>query len=231
MARKKVVFIIVEGETDREALELLLEKIYNTDLIYVHVMRGDITSKKDISPSTIIKKIVEQVKHYAQHNGLNRKDFKEIIHIIDTDGAFVPDDKVFEDRSLIKTMYFPDRILAKNRNNIVMRNKRKSANLNVISVKDKIWIDVTYRVYYMSCNLDHVLYNKLNLEPDEKEKNANNFAENYKDNTIEFIQFISNSDFSIMDDYTESWKYIKKEQHSLERHTNLGICFQNKDSI
>ena len=33
------------------------------------------------------------------------------------------------------------------------------------------------------------------------------------------------SDFSVIGDYAASWKYIKEDYHSLERHTNLGICF------
>lgn len=40
----------------------------------------------------------------------------------------------------------------------------------------------------------------------------------------EFISFISRSDFSVMDGYRESWDYINNELHSLERHTNFGLC-------
>ena len=48
----------------------------------------------------------------------------------------------------------------------------------------------------------------------------------YKDNIPEFLDFISNSDFSVVDGYKESWDFIKQDLHSLERYTNLGLCFK-----
>ena len=36
------------------------------------------------------------------------------------------------------------------------------------------------------------------------------------------------SDFSVIDDYASSWKFIAKELHSLERFSNLGLCFTPK---
>jgi hypothetical protein len=78
----------------------------------------------------------------------------------------------------------------------------------------------------MSCNLDHVLYNKLNSSDVEKEADSLNFAKKYKDKIPGFIKFISCSDFSVMTGYEESWDYIKQELHSLKRYTNLGLCFK-----
>ena len=82
----------------------------------------------------------------------------------------------------------------------------------------------------MSCNLDHALYNKLNLTDDEKEKEALVFAKTYRDDIPAFINFVSRSDFSVIDDYMSSWAFIKQDLHSLERHTNLGICFLQDES-
>lgn len=47
----------------------------------------------------------------------------------------------------------------------------------------------------------------------------------YKNDVVGFLHFISDSDFSIMEGYRESWEFIKKEYHSLERYSNLGLCF------
>lgn len=79
--------------------------------------------------------------------------------------------------------------------------------------------------YYMSSNLDHVLYGKLNSSDEDKENDAYAFAKKYKDDIDGFLKFISDSDFSRMEGYKESWAFIKKGCHSLERYTNLGICF------
>ena len=85
----------------------------------------------------------------------------------------------------------------------------------------------------MSCNLDHVLYNRLNLSDEEKELLAFNFAKKYKDDLDLFKSFIFDSSFSLYSmSYRESWEYIKKNNNSLKRYTNFGICMQddNKDS-
>lgn len=50
MARKKIVFVIVEGASDESALGVLLSQIYDKDSVYVHIMHGDITAKKGVSP-------------------------------------------------------------------------------------------------------------------------------------------------------------------------------------
>ena len=78
----------------------------------------------------------------------------------------------------------------------------------------------------MSCNLDHVLYDKINSTDSEKKHNSINFAKRYKENIQEFLSFISESDFSVKMPYKESWDFIKQDLHSLERHTNFGICFK-----
>lgn len=77
----------------------------------------------------------------------------------------------------------------------------------------------------MSCNLDHVLYDIQNSSNEEKDKNANNFAKKYNCDLKGFLEYICNSNFSVMGDYKGSWETIKKDKLSLERHCNLGICF------
>lgn len=78
----------------------------------------------------------------------------------------------------------------------------------------------------MSCNLDHVLYNKQNSADSEKEEDALVFAKRYKDDMSGFLTFISESEFSVKGSYRESWSFIKQEAHSLNRYSNLGICFE-----
>ena len=90
----------------------------------------------------------------------------------------------------------------------------------------KVWGSILYRAYYMSANLDHVLYNKLNSSDEDKENDSFAFAKKYKDHLDDFISFIADSDFSVSDDFKQSWEFIKADKHSLERHTNLGICFK-----
>lgn len=71
----------------------------------------------------------------------------------------------------------------------------------------------------------NILYDKLNSSDEEKENDSYSFACKYKSDTEGFVKFISESDFSVGGDYLSSWKYIKEDKRSLERHTNLGLCF------
>lgn len=75
----------------------------------------------------------------------------------------------------------------------------------------------------MSCNLDHVLYDKLNSSDEDKEADAFQFAKSYKDKIPEFVKFISESDFSVIGDYRQSWVFIQQDLNSLHRYTNLAI--------
>lgn len=84
-------------------------------------------------------------------------------------------------------------------------------------------MSIPYQAYYMFSNLDHVLYGKLNSSDTDKENDAYQFALKYKDDIDGFLTFISDSDFSKMDSYQASWGFIKKDLHSLERFTNLGM--------
>ena len=140
------------------------------------------------------------------------------------DGAFVDNTKVVEDITKEEVYYSETEIRAKDKQGIEKRNLQKRKNLNKMTAKNTIW-NIPYSVYYMSCNLDHVLYNKLNSTDEEKEQDAFDFAKRFEDDLQGFLHFISTSYFSVQGTYVETWKFIKEETHSLERHTNLGLCF------
>lgn len=223
LARKKIVFVIVEGPSDQEALGVILSKLYSSNEVYVHIMHGDITSEFIETPTeNILTKVSSEVEGYAKSNHYEKLHFKEIIHIVDTDGTYIPDAKVTEDLLAEKPIYSLSEIRTKNKTGIEERNKRKSRNINMLCTKKTIW-GIPYQIYYMSCNLDHVLYNKLNNSDEDKEKDAFRFAKSYKNNISEFINFISKSDFSIVGDYKESWNFIKQGLNSLQRYTNIAI--------
>lgn len=232
MARKKIVFVIVEGASDAEALDSIISRIFNKDTVYVHITHGDITSAKEVTVSNVISKVADEVIAYAKANHFDRSKktfFKEIIHIVDMDGVYIQDDKVIADDAAKKPLYSETEIRTCNKQGIEQRNQKKRTNIDKLSSIKEIW-GLPYQVFYMSCNLDHVLYNKLNSSDEQKEADSFQFAKQYKDKIPEFLTFISNSDFSVMTGYKESWDYIKQGLHSLERHTNLGLCFQ-KDAI
>ena len=87
-----------------------------------------------------------------------------------------------------------------------------------------------YKVYYMSSNLEHVLHNVLNASDDVKESLAHHFHKKYRNDLDGFIDYISNSSFSVKEEYITSWDFIKQNNNSLKRYTNINLCFvKNKD--
>lgn len=101
MPRKKIVFVIVEGHSDEEALGVLLNRIYAREEVHVEIMHCDITTELNVNSSNVIAKIGDVVKKYAERK-FRPGDFSRIIHITDTDGAFIPDEAVVEDAAAVK---------------------------------------------------------------------------------------------------------------------------------
>ena len=224
MARKKVVFVIVEGPTDRDALGILFDRIFDRNAVIVHIMGGDITTKSGVRPDNILSRIGNEVRAYAKSNFFTYKDFQEIIHIVDMDGAYIPDECIIEDPSAKDPVYSTEEIRTCSVAAIVERNKQKRNNLDKLYVSSQLW-NIPYRVFYMSCNLDHVLYDKLNSTCSEKEADAHSFASQYRNDIEAFKNFICDSDFSVPGSYKDTWIFIKSGSESLKRHTNIGLCF------
>lgn len=229
LARKKVVLVIVEGASDDTALGVALNRIYDKDSVYIHIMHGDITTRKGVNSQNIVSKVGDEVKGYAKSQHYKAGDFKQIIHIVDTDAAYIPDDCIIEDISLEEVVYEDDGIHTANVAAVKDRNQTKRDNLYRLRTQGQIW-GIPYRVYYMSCNLDHVIHNKRNSTDDEKENDAYAFAKKYKGDRNGFVKFISESSFSVMGDFKESWTFIEKDKNSINRHTNLCICINEEIS-
>ena len=126
---KKIVFVIVEGPSDQMALELLLNKIFIDEQVRVKVVYTDITTEFLGRSENIVTKVNELVRSYRNANRLTPGDFKEIIHIVDTDGAFISDDSVVEDLSAQDPVYTPKEIRTNKKPGIEARNQRKRNNL------------------------------------------------------------------------------------------------------
>lgn len=224
---KKYVLVIVEVTSDKAALEILFTRFCcpkGTETIVTH---GDITSDEKVSESNIINKVCQHIKDFLYESKLKKSDILQLIHIIDTDGAFIPDSRITQDDLADGFVYSDTMIMARDISNVVSRNNRKRANVEKLLCTHTIW-GIQYSVYYMSCDLDHALYNKRGSDDLTKERDAHAFAKKFRDDIPGFVKFITESDFSVCDGYKESWNYIKQGENSLQRHTNLGLFFKEK---
>ena len=219
--------MIVEGPSDDSALGVILSRLFDKNMVHVEIMYGDITTDINIAPADIAKALGEVVKRYANSMHFKQIHFQQVIHLIDMDGAYIPDENVIADPAAEKPVYSLTEIKTSKREQFLRRNEHKRSNIERICGMQTVWSSIPYSAYYMSSNLDHVLYGKLNSSDEEKENDAYAFAKKYKDNIDGFLSFISDSDFSRMEGYQESWSFIKKDCHSLERFTNFGLCFSD----
>lgn len=219
--------MIVEGASDETALGVALSHVYDKDTVHIHIVHGDITTRKNITSNNIVATLGKDVKSYANSQHYTAQDFKQIIHIVDTDGMYIPNDKIIKDESCKNVTYKKDGIHTVDVEGIAARNLQKRENIFRLKSCHKIW-NIPYRVYYMSCNLDHVLHNKRNSTDEEKENDAYAFARKYKRDVGAFVRFICDSEFSINGEFKDSWEYIEKDMNSIERYTNFSICIKEE---
>lgn len=225
METKKVVLIICEGSSDETALGHFFKMLYQDEQVIIHVEHGDITSKTGINSSNVVKTVGNMIKQHASINKLKNTDFKRIIHIMDTDGTFISPEYVMHGSNKADPYYSISNIITSKVKDIQKRNQNKKSNMIKLYSTNSIW-NIPYKAYYMSCNLDHVLYNCLNCTDEEKENHALDFYEKYEEDYQGFIDFICNSSFSVNKSYKESWTFIQNELNSLNRFSNVCLCFK-----
>lgn len=227
MARKKVVLFIVEGITDQESLELLLEEfIQDNNQVIFEVVDGDITSSNDVDKKNIKSKIAEIIKGGGKRK-FKPNDYLEVIHLVDMDAVFISEDNIYKDQSIDRFIYKEDGIYARNIESVIKRNNKKKGVLNVLLSTNKVYKSVPYRVFYFSCNLEHVLHDKIEVEEEAKIKYAREFQDKYIDDLEGFVDLICNSTFTVDKEYKDSWDFIKKDNNSIKRFTNFNILIKD----
>ena len=138
------------------------------DLMQFVVVHGDITLKDYVSADNIIKKIKGQIEAVKNKYPYQWGDFIRIVHIVDMDGVYIPDEAV-RAADVEAVRYFEDHIEAKNVLEIRARNKRKGEILYKLRTTGKIR-GIPYQIYFNSCNLEHVLYGELKDFTDEEKE-------------------------------------------------------------
>ena len=63
---KKAVIFIVEGNSDKQALERIFQKIYKTKNIVFKFTNGDITSDENMNESKVVGAIYNKVDEYMK---------------------------------------------------------------------------------------------------------------------------------------------------------------------
>lgn len=160
---KKTIIFIVEGSSDKAALENIFKKIYRRNKeIDFGFTNGDITSDPTVTIANVENRIYETVQEVIKDKKLKNSDVIQIVQIFDMDGAYIPDSAIvngptyaFEYSTTNISCTYPQRAIGRN------KDKRDILEylLNQTMIKS-----FPYEMYFMSCNLDHALYNEINLD-------------------------------------------------------------------
>lgn len=159
LARRKIVFVIVEGASDDTALGISLNQVFDKESVYIHIMHGDITTRTGVDSQNIVSKVGNEVKAYAAANHYKATDFKQIIHIVDTDAAYLSDDKILEDLACMELSYQDDGIHTNNVGKVVDRNKQKTDNLYRLRVVEIYGI---FHTEYIICHVILIMCYMIN---------------------------------------------------------------------
>ena len=223
---KKVILFLVEGASDLTSLEFI-DNINTDETIKFQITSGDVTSKLNITPQNCREEINKILLSFLERSKLRKTDIIKIIHILDIDGVYIPEINIIEDKNKKKFLYTINGIVAPSKENVQKRNESKKQIVEKLLVTSKI-NSIPYEMYYMSCNLEHVLHDKLeDISEDEKKELANKFADRFYEKEIEFIDFINNKDFKVLGDYKTTWNFIKKDLNSVNRYSNFWLFFEN----
>lgn len=220
-----MVVFIVEGPSDEAALGTIMKDYFSNHEVQFVIVHGDITLKNCVSRDSILKKINEQIEGVKSKYRYRQNDFLKIIHIADMDGVYISEKDILE-ADVEEIQYYENHIEAKNAGIIAQRNKRKGDMLYKLRKTGKV-NGIPYRIYFNSCNLEHVLYGELKgYSDEEKQSLSDDFADKYDGKAGEFVEFILASDAAVQGTYQKTWDYIEKDRNSLNRHTNMHLIFK-----
>ena len=191
MAKKttrKAVIFVVEGKSDKKALEHIFQVIYKHKNVTFEFTRGDVTSDETLTLNEVVQTIYEKVESYRKEKKLNKNDIWQIVQIFDTDGTYIPESAIVTGKT--KEFYYTtEEISCKDTGKVVRRNEWKSSMMNELLKLSDIK-GIPYKCYFMSSNLDHALYNKQNLTDEEKELYSIKFYEMFEGREKLFIKYL-----------------------------------------
>lgn len=226
----KIILFLVEGKSDETSLALTLNRLLQGRVKFF-VIKTDITSDCGTTAENIKGLILEKVSFFlTEHPQFQFSDIDSIIQITDTDGVFVDNSKVVFDENHKKIFYSEDSILTDNVNGIIYRNQTKAEILRELCslkfLEAPNGKKIKYRIYYMSCNLEHVLHNLPNVETDAEKERLSKFFRNASandNNKLRDIVFTPSIECS--GSYEDSWSFIQKATNSIKRKTNFSDFF------
>lgn len=247
---KKIILFIVEGPNDEREINAILHSkrfeqylpfykicfaVQGTDItlngFFPHGKKKSDKKKKLEGMRAVVDNVVLDFRRGKYNSpeiygSISLSDIHEVVQIVDLDGAFVNHDKVVQGPNAT-IRYEDESIIIRDVNYIRNRNNIKTENLQKL-IKAKTAGGIPYSIYYVSCNMDHVLFDSRNPTDEEKRDAAERTAT--MGEAIEKLLAMSlfSNGIKAENSYEESWEEIQFEVNSLNRHTNFNLFFEDK---
>lgn len=208
----KKILVLVEGPNDKLRL-INIEDFFDSKKAVLFPMEGDWLQ----GTNYFVKYKDKITSALAKDKSHDFDDFDEIVQICDTDGCFINNSRVIEDKTIKKIEYGSNYIKTTYLKADLARKNDKTNNINNILKSNDI------RLFYNSCNIDHVFDNKINIGSSEKKNLALCAKRRYDSNSLILIEELYNANASKTLDHKLSWDYVKKDFNSLSRCSNVII--------
>lgn len=252
--KRQVVLFLVEGDSERHALQDRIAALFDDidesiEVFFPEICRqdsddpnaiiesgGDITQDYSVFPWNYDQRVYEYfLRDFFDVKKILPKDIKKVYQLVDLDGAYIPDNLIveYEDPQIARRPHYDTaRIICRSPHSLCSRHARKRLNLDYLATKTTIKIGtktIPYAVFYFSCNLDHFLHRKANLQNYEKMHFADCFSDGFiGDNKGLSDFFLQDPDSALETTYDASWKQAteKGTLFSLQRHTNFNLLIE-----
>lgn len=222
--KPKVLLVICEGTSDDVTLHRSLKHFIKTHMqtLQIETTNGDIAYKNEINEENCVEYVENKVKDLKRKMFLFPSDFYAVVHIVDTDGAFINDSAIVENKSLSNNKILDNKLFTPNKEFMVNRFTKKQKIYNKLLSESTVG-GVKYYKFFFSRNLEHALYDIPDATDEQKEQLSNTFDNTYKENASDFYKCLKSIQFDVPCDYEKSWEYILADNNSLKRCSNFII--------
>lgn len=207
--------LICEGSFD-ELIFSVLKEVFDESLLEIKPLRRCCVDMANLKNKT--ESLVAEI--LSKEKGYQREDFNEVCFLIDSDGMYIPDDQIIENRELSSsTRYNSSSIECRDKGSIVARNNRRKANISDLLNGRRYWI------FYNSRNLEHAFDSSLsgNLKDPAKRRFALNTFTTYSEDKEAFIRKLRSMNKSNTINIFKSWDYLKTGSNSLSSASNMFV--------
>lgn len=129
---KKILLFLVEGSTDSTSLGLVMSRLVETADVRFAVLGGDLCYRYRITAENAARTVMRPVNGFLQRYRLKKSDLIQIVHVIDTDGAFIPPTRVFHGGDE-RAHYAADKIVTLSDESMRARNEMKTCAAEALS--------------------------------------------------------------------------------------------------